>query len=131
MARRRLHAPLARSPQNVSRGKAASGRTMEKSRVIAALLFAAFICYGEDVHPITHRRIAPVMGVGGADWLVRPERESEEHPDQALEAIRIERGSTVADIGAGVGYFTWRLAERVGDTGAVYAEDIQQPMLDA
>jgi ubiquinone/menaquinone biosynthesis C-methylase UbiE len=109
---------------------------MEKSRVIAAVLFAAFfcyckdVCYGEDVHPITHRRIAPVMGVGGADWLVRPERITEEHPDQALDAIRIEHGSTVADIGAGVGYFTWRLAERVGSTGTVYAEDIQQAMLD-
>jgi ubiquinone/menaquinone biosynthesis C-methylase UbiE len=107
---------------------------MEKSRFVAALLLAAFssgiICHGEEVHPITHRQIAPVMGVGGADWLVRPERLTEEHPDQALDAIGIARGSTVADIGAGVGYFTWRLAERVGNTGVVYAEDIQQAMLD-
>lgn len=70
------------------------------------------------------------MGSGGADWLVRPEREKEEHPDQALDAIGIERGSTVADIGAGAGYFTWRLAERVGPGGVVYGEDIQQRMLD-
>jgi ubiquinone/menaquinone biosynthesis C-methylase UbiE len=103
---------------------------MEKSRIITALLLTVFVCQAEDVHPITHRRIAQVMGAGAADWLVRPERESEEHPDQALDAIGIQRGSTVADIGAGVGYFTWRLAERVGNNGVVYGEDIQQRMLD-
>jgi ubiquinone/menaquinone biosynthesis C-methylase UbiE len=103
---------------------------MEKSRTPALILLFAFVCGAEEFHPITHRHIAGVMGAGGADWLVRPERESEEKPDQALEAIGIQRGSTVADIGAGVGYFTWRLAEKVGPDGVVYGEDIQQPMLD-
>jgi ubiquinone/menaquinone biosynthesis C-methylase UbiE len=105
---------------------------MEKSRFVAAfaLLASSLLCCGEDVHPITHRRIAQVMGVGGSDWLVRPERESEEHPDQALDALKIPKGATVADIGAGVGYFTWRLADRVGPSGVVYGEDIQQGMLD-
>jgi len=103
---------------------------MEKSRIVAALLLFAFVCRCEDVHPITHRKIAQVMGPGGADWLVRPERQSEEHPDEALDALKIPKGATVADIGAGVGYFTWRLAERVGPGGVVYGEDIQQAMLD-
>jgi ubiquinone/menaquinone biosynthesis C-methylase UbiE len=103
---------------------------MEKSRIVSLFLLFAFVCAGEDFHPITHRRIAGVMGAAGADWLVRPERESDERPDQALDAIGIQRGSTVADIGAGVGYFSWRLAERVGPGGVVYGEDIQQPMLD-
>src|ERR1700733_15660750 len=103
---------------------------MEKSRVVGLLLLVAFVCSGEDFHPVTHRRIAGVMGAAGADWLTRPERESDEHPDEALNAIGIQRGSTVADVGAGVGYFTWRLAERVGAKGVVYGEDIQQPMLD-
>ncbi len=103
---------------------------MEKSRLVTALLLLASLSPAAEIHPITHRRIAGVMGSGGADWLVRPERQSEEHPDQALDAIGIQRGSTVADIGAGVGYFTWRLAERVGAAGVVYAEDIQQAMLD-
>ncbi len=107
---------------------------MEKSRLIASLLTGALlftlVCGAEEFHPITHRRIAGVMGAGGAGWLVRPEREAEEKPDQALDAIGIKRGSTVADIGAGVGYFTWRLAERTGPMGVVYGEDIQQPMLD-
>lgn len=103
---------------------------MEKSRIVAALLLCAFICSAEDIHPITHRQIAHVMGIGGADWLVRPEREKEEHPDQALDALKIPKGATVADVGAGVGYITWRLAERVGPSGVVYGEDIQQGMLD-
>ncbi len=103
---------------------------MNKIRIAAALFLIAFLCGAEEFHPITHRRIAPVMSAEGADWLVRPERESDERPDQALDAIGIQRGSTVADIGAGVGYFTWRLAQRVGTGGVVYGEDIQQRMLD-
>ncbi len=69
------------------------------------------------------------MGMGGADWLTRPERAREEHPDEALNAIGIAPGAVVADIGAGVGYFTEKLARRVGPTGKVYANDIQQAML--
>ena len=95
------------------------------------LLFGLCLAlWAEQVHPITGRRIAPVMSTGGADWLVRPEREAEEAPDAALEAIGIARGATVADVGAGAGYFTWRLAERVGPSGKVYANDIQRAMLE-
>ncbi len=109
---------------------------MDKSRslipwALAALLLApAQPTQAEQLHPVTKRRIAQVMGVGGSDWLVRPERIEEEHPDQALDALQIQPGATVADIGAGVGYFTWRLAERVGPAGIVYGQDIQQEMLD-
>lgn len=70
------------------------------------------------------------MGSAGADWLVRPERESEEHPEQALDTLEIKPDSVVADVGAGVGYYTWRIAERVGPKGIVYGEDIQQAMLE-
>ena len=83
-----------------------------------------------DVHPISGRKYAGVMGANGADWLVRPEREAEEQPDAALDAIGVARGSTAADVGAGAGYITWRLAGRVGPTGKVYANDIQPKMLD-
>ena len=91
----------------------------------------AWLCISglAQTHPVTGRHIAPVMGVGGADWLVRPEREAEEAPDAALDAIGIPRGAIVADVGAGAGYFTWRMAERVGPTGKVYANDIQPEML--
>jgi len=62
--------------------------------------------------------------------LVRDERETEEHPDQALDELKIAKGSIVADVGAGVGYMSWRMAARVGRTGRVYANDIQPQMLD-
>src|SRR5215471_18614189 len=78
----------------------------------------------------TQRQPAPVMGVGGADWLVRPERIQEEEPDRMLSALKIAKGSVVADIGAGVGYHVWRLAEIVGPTGKVIGEDIQPGMID-
>lgn len=69
------------------------------------------------------------MGVGGADWLVRSERIKEEDPDRMLISLEIKRGSVVADVGAGVGYHTWRLSEIVGPTGKVIAEDIQEGMI--
>jgi ubiquinone/menaquinone biosynthesis C-methylase UbiE len=93
-------------------------------------LLLAFQLWAQALHPVTGRPIASVMGMGGAPWLVRSEREAEEAPDAALDAIGIARGATVADIGAGVGYFTWRLAERVGPAGKVYANDIQEKMLE-
>jgi ubiquinone/menaquinone biosynthesis C-methylase UbiE len=94
------------------------------------VLATAVCLYAQGVHPVTGRRLAGVMGIGGADWLVRAERELEEAPDRALDAIGIRKGSVVADIGAGVGYFTWRLAERVGPAGKVYGVDIQPQMLE-
>jgi ubiquinone/menaquinone biosynthesis C-methylase UbiE len=76
------------------------------------------------------REIAHVMGHQAADWLERPEREIEERPDLLLEALHIKPGQSVADIGAGSGYFTRRLARLVGEKGTVYAVDIQPEMLD-
>ena len=94
------------------------------------LLSSQLIAWGQQVHPVTGRPIAGVMGPAGAGWLVRSERETEEHPDQALDALGIRPGQVIGDVGAGVGYFTWRLAERVGPSGKVYANDIQPAMLD-
>ena len=76
------------------------------------------------------REIAQVMGHLAADWLDRPEREREEAPGKLLEALKLKPGDVVADIGAGSGYFTFRLAERVGPKGKVLAVDIQPEMLD-
>ncbi len=75
------------------------------------------------------RRIAPIMTYEGAEWLVRPEREQEEQPDKMLDALKIEPGLSVADVGAGVGYTSVRLAKRVGPTGKVYATDLQPQMI--
>jgi len=69
------------------------------------------------------------MGMSGADWLVRPEREAEEQPEKALDALNLKPGMVVADIGAGVGYMSLRLAKRVGPSGEVYANDLQPEML--
>src|SRR5437763_14103754 len=82
------------------------------------------------VLPISGRKYAGVMGPAGAGWPVRPERQMDEHPDAALDAIGIVKGSTVADIGAGVGYMSWRMAERVGPGGKVYANDIEPKMIE-
>jgi ubiquinone/menaquinone biosynthesis C-methylase UbiE len=75
------------------------------------------------------RRVADVMTFHGADWLVRPEREQEEQPDAMLDALKIAPGATVADVGAGVGYTSLKLAQRVGPKGTVYATDVQPEML--
>jgi precorrin-6B methylase 2/mono/diheme cytochrome c family protein len=60
----------------------------------------------------------------------RPEREAEEHSDALVKSLDIREGARIADIGAGTGYFTWRLAQRAGPKGRVIAVDIQQRMLD-
>src|SRR5262249_31469655 len=75
------------------------------------------------------REIALVMGHLAAGWLDRPEREKEEQPAKLMEALKIQPGQVVADVGAGSGYFTFRLAEKVGAKGKVLAGDIQPEML--
>lgn len=75
------------------------------------------------------REIALVMSHLGANWLERPEREKEEHTSKLLPPLKIKPGDVVADIGAGSGYYTMKLAELVGDKGKVYAVDIQPEML--
>lgn len=57
-------------------------------------------------------------------------RDAWQKPDEILNALGIKKGQTVADIGAGSGYLTVKLSERVGEGGAVFAEDVQQEMLD-
>lgn len=75
------------------------------------------------------REIARVMGHLGAGWLERPEREQEENPSKLVEALQLKPGMVVADIGAGSGYFTFRMAPKVGPKGKVLAVDIQKEML--
>lgn len=91
------------------------------------LLCATLVAQGK--HPVSGRQIAGVMGHQGAPWLERPEREKEEAPSKAIAALKIQQGQTVADIGAGSGYYSVLLAGAVGGTGRVYATDIQPEML--
>jgi predicted methyltransferase len=107
--------------------------TSARAVLVAALTFAvaaAVAAQQAGVHPISGRRFAPTMGVEGADWLDRSERDLEENPDRAIDVLKIEKGATVADVGAGSGYMTVKLSKKVGAQGKVYANDIQQGMLD-
>ena len=98
--------------------------------LIAVVLAAGLAAQQPGVHPVSGRRFAPVMGYQGAPWLERSEREEEEAPDVALNALKIPKGASVADIGAGSGYITVRLAARVGPSGRVFANDVQPQMLN-
>ena len=106
-------------------------RPVTRATALLAFLCAAILAaQTAPTHPISGRRIAPVMGWQGADWLERDERIEEEEPDVALDVLKIPKGTAVADIGAGSGYITVRLAKRVGPTGMVYANDLQPQMLE-
>jgi precorrin-6B methylase 2 len=76
------------------------------------------------------REIARVMSYRGAGWLERPERVREEEPEKLLAALELKDGLVVADVGAGSGYHSVRIAPRVAPRGKVLACDIQQEMLD-
>lgn len=75
------------------------------------------------------REIAAVMGHEGATWLERPERQREEDTDRLLAELSLAPNSVVADIGAGTGYYTFRLARLLRERGRVLAVDIQPEML--
>jgi ubiquinone/menaquinone biosynthesis C-methylase UbiE len=75
------------------------------------------------------REIAHVMGYQGAAWLERENREKEERTDVLIQSLNLKPGMTVADIGAGTGFLTKKMASRVGDSGLVYAVDVQPEML--
>src|SRR3982750_1027575 len=72
------------------------------------------------------REIAYVMGHAAATWLERPEREEEENPKKLLELLALREGDVVADIGAGSGYYTFRMSKLVGPKGKILAVDIQK-----
>jgi precorrin-6B methylase 2 len=110
------------------------GHTTRNSLAAAAVVLlislgAASLAVGQGTHPVSGRRIAGVMGHAGAAWLDRPEREAEEEPGRAIAALALRPGDVVADIGAGSGYYSVRLAKAVGERGRVFAVDIQPEML--
>jgi SAM-dependent methyltransferase len=82
--------------------------------------------------PMTHfkgREIAQTMHFTGAPWLVRESRQREEDCRLLIEALAIQPGQTVCDMGCGNGFYTLELARRVGPRGRVYAVDVQPEML--
>ena len=113
---------------------------MNRSRVSMWIVFALLWSLGplttagiaqEDEKPqYKGRTIAQTMHWKGAEWLLRETREKEERVSVLMEALGVEAGQTVCDLGCGNGYHALRLAKRVGSSGKVLAVDIQQPMLD-
>jgi protein-L-isoaspartate O-methyltransferase len=103
--------------------------------VAAALLFPLFVeaglqtrLYAQNLTPERQGRLFPPENLG---LLEAPDREAWQKPEQIMDALGVAEGSTVADIGAGAGWFTIQLARRVGPNGAVYAQDVQRQMLEA
>lgn len=108
------------------------------SRSSYAALLVAWLLAGElALHVEAAAQASSAQRHGGLfpptdlGLLETPDRAVWQKPDQIMDALKIADGATVADIGAGSGFFTIRLARRVGPNGRVYAEDIQQPMLEA
>lgn len=99
----------------------------------AFFLFAAILCLcvsASTKEEIKRERPSKLFSPSKIPLLEDPERDTWQKPDEVLNVLEIEKGQTVADIGAGSGYLTVKLSERVGATGTVYAVDIQQEMLD-
>ncbi len=111
--------------------RARKGRVMSIQSAITAVrccLIAASVAFVACAHEVKGE---------GSGKLFPPERIEEleeprewQKPDQIMEFLDLEEGNVVADIGTGTGFFALYLSDWVGDTGLVYAEDIQQEMVD-
>jgi len=107
---------------------------------IATAVLAACVLHGasigraqtqarpESLAPQRHSKLYSPLDLG---LLESPDRAAWQKPDQIMDALNIAEGAAVADIGAGAGWFTIRLARRVGPNGTVYAQDVQRLMLEA
>ena len=93
-----------------------------------AIVCASGLLVAQGNTPRQHGRLFPPQDLG---LLEAPDRDQWQRPDQIMDALAIAEASVVADVGAGSGWFTIRLARRVGPNGVVYAEDVQQAMLSA
>ncbi|MFY9820437.1 MAG: methyltransferase domain-containing protein [Thermoanaerobaculia bacterium] len=80
--------------------------------------------------PVPKREPANILSWEHADWLEREGRAETDKPEMVIAAMDIRPGMTVAEIGAGTGFFSRRLAKATGPSGKVYAEDIQRQMID-
>jgi predicted methyltransferase len=108
-------------------------RTLVSRAVWAWLLIACGALLSADSQgapPVRKRQPANVMSFEGASWLEREGRDRAEKPEVVIAAMELRQGMTIAEIGAGTGYFSRRLAKAVGPAGKVYAVDIQPEMLD-
>lgn len=97
-------------------------------RLALALVTAGILPAAAAAQQGEHLRLFKPENLG---LLEPPDRDVWQRPEQIMDALQIAEGGIVADLGAGSGWFTIRLARRVGPNGKVYAEDIQQPMVSA
>ncbi len=100
------------------------------SLALLAGALSAPLARSQSVHPVTGRRIAPVMDLSGADWLDREDREREEQPAKAIAQLNLKPGMMIGDVGAGTGFYAIRMAKCVAPAGRVFANDIQPGMLE-
>ena len=97
-----------------------------------AILFAILVEAGLQAGPQRgEQRTGHLFPPENLGLLESPDRAAWQKPDQIMDALGIADGSTVADIGAGAGWFTIQLARRVGPNGTVYGQDVQRQMLEA
>jgi predicted methyltransferase len=104
---------------------------MRARAAFLAVVAAAAIGFGVDAQEPAagrHGRLYPPQDLG---LLEGPDREAWQKPDEIMDALGIADGASVADIGPGAGWFTIRLARRVGPNGRVFATDVQPQMLEA
>lgn len=99
-----------------------------RAAVIAGLLVCTLTSPAAQQQGAGHGRLFPPSDLGLLD---APDRDLWQRPDLIMDAMGIADGSIVGDIGAGSGWFTIRLARRVGPQGLVYAEDVQPEMTTA
>ena len=100
-----------------------------RSAVVVLLgVWLAFASAPRAQERARHGRLFPPQDLG---QLEGPDRDAWQKPDQVMDALGIADGSRVGDLGAGGGWFTIRIARRVGPNGVVYAEDIQRQMIEA
>ena len=96
--------------------------------VLLAIVEAGLQARLQTVTPQRTGHLFPPENLG---LLESPDRDAWQKPEQIMDALGIAEGSKVADIGPGAGWFTIRLARRVGPNGLIYAEDVQRQMLEA
>ena len=94
---------------------------------VVTVVFAAWVAATSAQQP-SHGRLFPPEELG---ILESPDRDEWQQPDRIMDALGIADGTRVADIGAGGGWFTVRLARRVGPNGRVYAQDVQALMIES
>ena len=99
-----------------------------KRLILVLILSAISTTYTQQAKPKQNPRLFAPQDLG---LLEPPDREAWQKPDQVMDALHVAEGTVVADIGAGGGWFTVRLARRVGPNGRVYAVDVQRLMIEA